>query len=515
MQDLTRRECLAWLASGAIALPGLSLSDARADEREHTHRQGIKPYRNLVFILIDDLGAIDLACSGSDYYKTPHIDALAKRGARFTHAYAASGVCSPSRASIITGRYPHRNHVTSYIPGPAHRPFAKLIPPANAQTLPDEEVGYAQYLKQPNIRSLHVGKWHLGKRSPQAMGFDQTFEKHNVHSDQDPWAVDAYTNKVCQFIRENKDRRFFVTLSHHTVHVPLYEKSNNIARWENVPPSENGQSNPTMAAMIESMDRSVGRVIQTLKEQGLDRDTAIVFFSDNGGLPRWRPPGESEVVTATSNKPLREGKSTLYEGGIRVPLIIAAPGLTDTGTTNDVPVISNDLAPTFLSLLGIKPQSNQHLDGLDLSPLLKNQSIPERNLFWYYPFYQARRPHAAIRSGDWKLVYHFETRQPELYHLPTDISESHNLADQLPQTTAVMLELLNNHLDHLQSQRPEPNPRHDEKRFYETVRQRPDGHIPDVVATPDPNMHRTLIDILRQRRSSELPMVLRGPEPHP
>ena len=511
--NLTRRECFGLFAAGAVSATGLISGCVRAAQDASARSEAVGPYRNLVFILVDDLGAIDLACSGSDYYRTPHIDALAKRGVRFTQAYAASGVCSPTRASIVTGRYPHRSRITTYIPGPAHRPYAKLLPPTNARTLSQNETGYAACLKDSGIRSLHVGKWHLGRRSPEQLGFDETFELTKVHSDQDPWAVSRYTDRLCRFIRDRGDQRFLAVLSHHTVHVPLYEKPANIKRWTDVPPGENGQNNPTMAAMIESLDNSVGQVMRTLKQTGRENDTAVVFFSDNGGLPAWRPPGADGPVTATSNKPLRGGKSQLYEGGIRVPLIIAAPGLTDRGTTCDVPVISNDLAPTMLSLLGARPQQAQHLDGMDLVPLLRGRTLPHRNLFWYYPHYQALAPHAAVRSGDWKLVHFYETDRSELYHLPTDIGEQRDLAGELPLTAALLGQWLDGHLKHLNSPQPLINPDFQHGRDRVTVAHRPNGEIPAVVTTPDPFYDRSLVGQLRKRGSAELRRVVEGPAP--
>lgn len=494
---------------GNAILAGAALATGSLSQAEEASRQ---PYRNLVFILIDDLGAIDLGCTGSTYYRTPNIDALAKRGMRFTQAYAASGVCSPTRASIVTGRYPHRSRITSYIPGPGYPPHARLVPPPNAQTLADGEVGYAAFLHEAGVRSLHVGKWHLGHRSPEQLGFDEAYHSKNPLSAEDPWAVSEYTDRVCEFIRECGDDRFLAVLSHHTVHVPIYEKEENIARWEGVPPGGNEQNNPTMAAMIESMDSSVGRVVQTLKESGRGGDTAIVFFSDNGGLERWKPPGEEAVVVATSNAPLRGGKSQLYEGGIRVPLIIAAPGLTDKGGTCAVPVISNDLAPTFLALLGAKPQTRQHLDGVDLSPLLDGGEIPARTLFWYYPHYQALPPHAAVLSDGWKLVHHYDTGESELYHLPTDIGEETDLAAKLPETTKILVELLERHLAHMKVPLPKQNPEYDPERERQGKKMPvPAGNIGPVVATPDTNLKRSLVDELRQRHSPELPAIVSGP----
>lgn len=445
------------------------------------------PYRNLVFILIDDLGAIDLACSGSTYYRTPHIDALAARGLRFTQAYAASGVCSPTRASILTGRYPQRCRMTSYVGVPSY-PHARLKTPPNAKRLDDGERGYAQGAEAAGIRSCRAGKWHLGRRGAKEFGFAARWDNKQQNRKDDPWSVNELTGRVCQFIEDCGEERFLAVLSHHTVHVPLHERPERIARWREVEAGANGQQNPTMGAMVESMDRSVGQVMATLEKTGHLEDTAVVFFSDNGGLLGWKAPGVGRE-SVTSNLPLRNGKSTLYEGGIRVPLIIAAPGRTDGSGLCHTPVHSNDLAPTFRTLLGLPPMPAQHLDGVDLLPLLGGGTLAARNLFWYYPHYQALPPHAAVRSGDWKLLHFYEEGRNELYHLASDIGETQDLAAELPETTAALAGLLDQHLNHLKAPRPVGNPNHDAARAREAVRGQPGKGVAELhppVTTPDP-----------------------------
>ncbi len=447
-------------------------------------------YRNLVFILIDDLGAIDLACTGSTYYKTPNIDSLAKRGMVFNQAYAASGVCSPTRASILTGHYPQRCRITTYIPGLSY-PHAKLTTPPSANQLPDNAPGYAEFLKKAGIRSFRVGKWHLGRNKPEEFGFDMSYDNGKRNRMDDPWSVSEFTDKVCAFIEESGSDRFLAVLSHHTVHVPLHEKPEDVARWSMAETGDNGQANPTMGAMIESMDRSVGRVLDTLKQCGREKDTAIVFFSDNGGLPLWQDQ-DGKVVVATSNLPLRGGKSTLYEGGIRVPLIVAAPGLTDSGAVCATPVHSNDLAPTLLSLMGAPSQPKSHLDGVDLTPLLRNQRIPDRNLFWYYPHYQTLPPHAAVRSGPWKMITFYETGKKELYHLSNDIGEKNDLSKESPEVTTALTKMLEQHLRHLKVPLPTLNSDFNEAKALQSVKSKKIQDIPMPVMTRDPVLYQPL-----------------------
>ena len=469
-------------------------------------------YRNLVFILIDDLGAIDLACTGSTYYKTPNIDSLAERGMMFNQAYAASGVCSPTRASILTGHYPQRCRITTYIPGPIY-PQAKLTTPPSANQLPKNTQGYAEFLTKAGIQSFRVGKWHLGRQKPEKYGFEKSYDNGKKNRIDDPWSVSEFTDEVCSFIKESGSDRFLAVLSHHTVHVPLHEKPKNVARWSKVKPGKNGQTNPTMGSMIESMDRSVGRVLETLKQCDREKDTAIIFFSDNGGLPLWKNL-DDKVVLATSNLPLRGGKSTLYEGGIRVPLIIAAPGLTDKGAECATPVHSNDLAPTILSLMGVSSQPKAHLDGVDLTPLLQNQKIPSRNLFWYYPHYQTLPPHAAVRSGPWKMITFYETGKKELYYLPKDIGEENDLSKQSFEVITALSKMLKQHLRHLKVQLPAPNPNFNEAnaRKLAKAKMKNDG-IPDPVRTPDPVLYQALQSVPDEKeQGGELVHQVSGPQ---
>jgi arylsulfatase A-like enzyme len=426
------------------------------------NNQHISPPRNLVFILIDDLGIQDLGCYGSDYYETPNCDLLAAQGMRFTEAYAAHPVCSPTRASLMTGRYPARLHLTAYIPGQVC-PNAKLKEPDWIKYLRKSEFTYAEVFREAGYATCHIGKWHLGTvNGPGEHGFETVTAEKNPVKDRDPndpWFVDYYTTALEKFLEENKSKPFLAVLSHGTVHVPLHDKEDLIAKYRSKNPGKNGQDNPVMGAMIERMDQSVGRVMKKLKELDLEKNTAVIFFSDNGGLMNVLDEETGKTVTATSNRPYRGGKSQLYEGGIRVPLIIRCPGISNAGSLCDFPVISTDLYPSMLDMAGIPLRQEQHLDGFSLLPLLKGEKRLSRlNLFWHYPQYQTLPPHSAIRSGTWKLIHHYENKTNELFNLSVDPSETNNLADKEPGLAEKLQKILNDHLVTIGGQFPQPNP---------------------------------------------------------
>ncbi len=418
--------------------------------------------RNLVFILIDDLGIKDLGCFGSDFYETPNCDRLAKQGMLFTNAYAACPVCSPTRASIMTGRYPARLHLTAHIPGTVC-PSAKLKEPDWIKYLRTSEVTYAEAFREAGYATCHIGKWHLGTvNGANAHGFEKVVAERNGFQDKDlndPWFVNYYTSALEEFLEQNTGHPFLAVLSHGTVHVPHYEKEELIAKYRIKKPGSNGQNNPVMAAMIERMDWSVGRVMAKLKELKLDKNTAVVFFSDNGGLMDVLDDESGKTITATSNLPYRGGKSHLYEGGIRVPLIICCPGLTRAGSICDVPVISTDLYPTFLELVGLSLRPEQHLDGLSLVSLLKGaRELQRNNIFWHFPQYHTLQPHSAIRSGNWKLIKFYEEGKLELYNLESDPGEAHDLAAIEPEQTLKLHKFLQDQLAAIGAQMPMPNP---------------------------------------------------------
>jgi arylsulfatase A-like enzyme len=417
--------------------------------------------RNIVFILADDLGIKDLGCYGSGYYETPNCDRLAAEGMRFTSAYSAHPVCSPTRANILTGCYPQRLHLTAYIPG-KECPHAMLCSPDWIKYLREGETTYAEAFREAGYATCHIGKWHVGGK-PRTQGFETVTPERNGWAEknlQDPWFEKEYTTAAEKFMDEHRNGPFLLTLSYGAVHVPLYEKADLIAKYCKKSSGSNGQNNPVYAAMVERMDWSVGRVLAKIKELGLETNTAVVFFSDNGGLMEVYDEALKKSVVATSNLPYRGGKSQLYEGGIRVPLIIKWPGVTEPGSTCDVPVISTDLYPTFLDMAGLPLRTEQHLDGLCLAPLLRGQNmLPRKNLFWHYPHYHTLPPHSAVRSEDWKLIEFFgEKARMELFDLKNDPEETHNLVSEKPETAQRLRQLLHDHLDSIGAQMATPNP---------------------------------------------------------
>jgi arylsulfatase A-like enzyme len=412
---------------------------------------------NIVFILIDDMGWADAGCFGSRYYETPNIDRLAGEGMRFTDAYAACSVCSPTRASIMTGKYPARLHLTDWIPGEGNAPAHLLRVPQWRQFLPLEETTIARALKPAGYVSASIGKWHLGGPAyyPEHHGFDLNVagthfghpasyfwpyegKSHSVAGLKEgghdgEYLTDRLTDEAERFIEQSKDRPFFLYFPHYAVHMPLQAKPAILAKYKAKPPC-GGQNNPTYAAMIESVDDSVGRIERKLRSLGIERRTVVVFMSDNGGL--W--------PMATSNAPLRAGKGYPYEGGIREPLIVKWPGSVKPGTTCSVPVSSIDFFPTLLEIAGLK--SPGVVDGRSLVPLLRqSDSLHREALYWHYPHYWAGnrvRPFGAVRAGDWKLIEFYEDMRVELYNLKNDIGEAHDVAQENLAKAAELREML-------------------------------------------------------------------------
>ncbi len=436
---ISRRGFLHTMAAGAAALALPARADGAASRRP-----------NFVFVLVDDLGWADLGCYGSTYYETPNIDKLAADGMRFTQAYAAAPVCSPTRASILTGKHPARLHFTE---AAGCRPPAKtLLAELDwRRRLPLEEVTLAEALKPAGYATACFGKWHIGPhRDVSRQGFGETAGRGKKRGDK---STAFLTDKAIAFITKNAAKPFFLYLSHYTVHVPLEADSELVKKYRKKAPGKNGQCNPTMAAMIETLDTQFGRLRETLKDAGVDKNTVIVFFSDNGGLPRVK--GKKGFETATSNLPLRGGKSNLYEGGIREPLIVYAPGVTKAGAVETTPVLSTDFYPTFLELANLPLRPDQHQDGCSLLPLLRGRPLKsKRPLVWHYPHYHSTgRPHGAIRIGDEKLIEWYEDGRRELYDLSKDVGEKDNLADQRPDRIQELGDLLHRELDRMKAQR--------------------------------------------------------------
>jgi len=439
---------------GSRVLPGLAEAIATAG--------GKKP--NFVFFLVDDLGWRDVGCYGTKFYETPHIDRLAREGMRFTDAYAACPVCSPTRASILTGKYPARLNLTDWIPGQREKNPKLLVPKFN-QELPLEEVTIAEALKAAGYACASIGKWHLGGEPyyPDKQGFDlnvggtakgqppRYFSPYGIPTLADgpkgEYLTDRLADEAEKFIEQNRDRPFFLYLPHFAVHTPIQGKEEITAKYARKPP-DGDQKNATYAAMIESVDQSVGRVMKKLDALGLADRTVVFFMSDNGGL-----------AGITSNAPLRAGKGTLYEGGIREPMIVKWPGVVRSGTTASTPVTSTDFYPTILEMAGLPPKPEQHVDGLSLMPLLKESGPLRRDtLYWHYPHYHRTTPAGALRRGDWKLIEYFEDGRVELYNLKEDLSETKDLATTMPEKARELQKMLADWRRSVGAQMPTPNP---------------------------------------------------------
>ena len=421
---------------------------------------------NFLFILIDDMGWADLSCYGSTYHESPVIDRLAAQGMKFTDAYAAGPVCSPTRASILAGKYPARLHLTDFIPGHL-RGWAKLIPAKIRHQLPAEETTIPEALQPAGYVSGCFGKWHLGGRQfgPTTQGFDVLGAGGRNLRDK---RVTALTDQAIAFVGKNRDKPFFAYLSHHSVHIPLEAPRELVEKYQaRLKPGQKfpQQANPTYAAMIEHLDKHVGRVLKELDDLGLAGRTVVIFFSDNGGLKRIYT-GRGQIVT--SNAPLRDEKGSLYEGGIRVPLIVRWPGVVKPGSVCRTPVTSVDFLPTILEMAGTKANADPSVDGVSLVPLLKQSAPPRRDaIYWHYPHYHHTAPCGAVRAGDYKLIEYFEDGRLELYNLKDDISEKNDLARKLPDKAADLRKKLDAWRKSVGALMPTPNPNHDPARAHE------------------------------------------------
>lgn len=416
---------------------------------------------NVLLINVDDLGWADLGYSGSSYYETPNVDKLSKEGVMFTNAYASGANCAPSRANMLTGLYGPRHGM--YTVNPAERGDSrtkKLIPVSNVDFIADSLYTLGKMFRDNGYMTGVFGKWHVSE-DPKLHGFAVNvgggpegapgkkgyFSPYHIGNIEDgpegEYLTDRLAQEAIQFIEQNQNKPFFLYLPFYTVHTPIMGKDSLVDKFKNKPanPSHN---NPEYAAMIYSMDENVGRILNKLKELGLENNTIVIFTSDNGGIRR-----------ISRQDPLRAGKGSYYEGGVRVPLIVKWPNQFKPALC-ETPVIQMDFYPTLQRLINAEINADS-LDGVDISPLLFGESIPERDLYWYFPIYlqayspghdQSRdplfrtRPGAAIRSGDWKLIEYFEDGEVELYHLGNDISESENLKDKNPEMVRELLEKL-------------------------------------------------------------------------
>ena len=438
----------------------------------------VKRLPNIVFILADDLGYMDIGANNPQtFYETPNIDRFAARAMRFTAGYAACPVCSPTRASIMTGKYPPRTGITNFIGG---NRTGKWLPAPNQNQLALTEVTLAKALRAAGYSNFFAGKWHLGdgEYSPNAHGFgpgllgkNQFYYPESAlpppNPQDDPKTTDRITDEAVRFIATHKDQPFFAYLPFLAVHIPIGAKPELIAKYQrkqaSAPPVAWGQerdskvrlvqNHAAYAAMLEQMDSAIGRVFDALERNGLSDHTIVVFTSDNGGLA-------TAEGHPTSNLPLRGGKGWLYEGGIREPWIISAPGVTRPGSHCDTPVVSTDFYPTLLELAGLPLMPQQHLDGVSLLPLLKGGELQRGPLYWHYPHYsnQGGGPSGAVRDGDWKLIESYDDGSCELYNLRDDIGEKNDMAAGKPAKVAELRGKLVDWRKSVQALMPTPIP---------------------------------------------------------
>jgi arylsulfatase A-like enzyme len=452
---------------------------------------------NIVFFLADDLGWRDAGCYGSTFYETPNIDRLAKQGMRFTSAYAACPVCSPTRASIMTGKYPARLGTTDYFGAPqpevlqARPKYNKPLLPAHYLAhLPLQETSVAKALREGGYATFFTGKWHLGGAGflPEDHGFDINiggFQAGSPASYFSPYKNpklpdgpvgehldDRMAAESVKFLEHVGGKPFLLYHAFYSVHIPLQAKKELIAKYEAKRTRLAGkgplfeadgqahvrqiQEHAVYAAMIESMDHGMGQVLDALDRLGLAGNTIVFFMSDNGGL-------STAEGSPTSNLPLRAGKGWLYEGGIREPMIVRWPGVVKPGSSSGAPVISTDFYPTILEMAGLPPRPKQHLDGVSLVPVLQETGkLAERPLYWHYPHYsnQGGRPGSVVRLGDWKLIEFFEDHRVELYNLQEDLGEKHDLAAERAGKAAELRKRLQAWREAVGARLPTPNPKY-------------------------------------------------------
>ena len=458
---------------------------------------------NIVFILADDLGIKDLSIEGSTYYETPHIDALASSGMRFTNGYSTCQVCSPSRASIMSGQYPARIGITDWIgaaTGTKWNRNDRVLPPEYTHNLPDKATTLAEALKSGGYRTFFAGKWHLGGKDsqPEHHGFEINkggyhsgspmggyFSPYNNPELEDGPAGECLpirlANETVNFMTEKSEKPFFAFLSFYSVHGPIqtspdlwgkYQKkataaglANERFKVDRTLPVRQVQDCPIYAGMMESMDDAVGIILENLKNAGLDKNTIVIFTSDNGGV-------SSGDAFATACLPLRGGKGRQWEGGIRQPYYIRVPGVTQPGSTSEQFATGTDFYPTLLELAGLDPLPAAHVDGQSLVPAL-NGKPSERTLFWHYPHYgnQGGEPSSIVRNGDYKLIRYYEDNHEELYNLKEDIGETTDLADKHPDIVKRLSAELTVHLTEIGAKIPQPDSRFDSDKKAKSLEQ--------------------------------------------
>jgi arylsulfatase A len=443
MRPLIFRNCLV-----PVLAIGVLLTASRIAATEQ------KPDRpNLIIILADDLGENDLGCYGRKDHHTPHLDKLAAEGMRFTSSYCALPICSPSRAALLTGKAPARLQLTTYLPGRPDTRAQQLLQPKIRQELPLEEVTLADVLKRAGYATACIGKWHLGGKGfgPGQQGFDVVFAgRANTQPSATEGGKGEYelTAHAEEFITANRDRPFFLYLAHNNPHIPLAARPELVAK-------NHGAFNPLYAAVIETLDDSVGRLLARVDTLCLRDRTIVVFTSDNGGLHV--PEGRDDPPT--HNTPFRAGKGFLYEGGLRVPMLLRWPGRIRVGQVTAVPVVDTDLMPTLLELANL--ELPRDLDGLSYARLLRGAGEPPpRMLFWHFPHYtnQGGRPAGAVRAGDWKLIEHYEDGRVELFNLAHDPGEMRDLSAEQPGQVATLKGKLAAWRKRIGAQECTPNP---------------------------------------------------------
>ncbi|MFM8579700.1 MAG: sulfatase-like hydrolase/transferase, partial [Planctomycetaceae bacterium] len=443
---------------------------------------------NVIVVLVDDMGWRDLSCQGSPFFETPAIDRLAASGMRFTQGYSACTVCSPSRAAMMTGQYPARLHITDWISGHA-RPHARLRIPEWRKFLPLETVTVAERLRAAGYATASIGKWHLGEAEnlPEHQGFDRTvggtgrgqppryFAPYGIptlpEGPDGEYLTDREASEAVRFIEEHRDRPFFLYLPHYCVHTPIQAKKQVAARYAAKEAPGLRLRNADYAAMVESVDDCMERILEALSRLGIADRTAIFFTSDNGGL-----------VSSTDNAPLRAGKGSAYEAGVRVPFIVSWPDVTTPGTTSDEPVITPDIPATILSLTGVGGDPSQPLDGVSLEPVLRGGVLGREAIYWHYPHYHpgGATPYSAIRSGPWRLVHFYEDGRSELYDLEGDPGETTDRSRSEPERAAGLKVMLERWLAEVGAQMPSENPEYDPDR--EDAPRRPKRSDPPKVS---------------------------------
>ncbi|MDE0577638.1 MAG: sulfatase [Opitutales bacterium] len=490
---------------------------------------------NIVFFLVDDLGWSDVGCNGSTFYDTPNIDQLAAEGVRFTDGYAACHVCSPTRASILTGKYPATLNLTDWLNGRGNRPYQVLLNPEKALSLDPEETTLAEVLKEAGYATALFGKWHLGgKTNPTEHGFD-VHEPHSVNSnlgkrgfrspenipglDGGEYVTDRLAELAAQYIDENTDKPFLLYMSHFSVHDPIQGRPDLVEKYKKKlvgMPAQAGpdfilegnpdsptypsraeldallklpeyadtyksypndlvkvkqkQDNVQLAGMVESVDQSLGTLMAKLKEHGIEDNTIVIFMSDNGGMSVMNGTPHSNVpkqrlngVTSSSNLPLRGAKGWLYEGGIRVPLIVKWPHHGKIGTVCDEPVISTDFFPTILEMVGVENKTKD-IDGKSFTRLVRGEEMDRGPIYWHFPHYSnhgMQSPGGAIRDGDYKLLEYFENGTVQLFNLVKDIGEQNDLSKIEVQKTKELTEKLHQWRQEVDAQMMSPNPDYD------------------------------------------------------